>query len=119
VPRERSGRTVAPRGDGCSAYGEPRHADPPLSFASSAREDVVEGAAENDGVKLVIADCHLGGKTLFTSNDGCSSRGRGPPATATLVRTGRRARDFDCTQPWFAGRLGERFGYGRDTDMPL
>ena len=42
-----------------------RHADPPLSFASSAREDVVEGAAENDGVKLVIADCHFGGKIAF------------------------------------------------------
>jgi hypothetical protein len=44
-----------------------RHADPPLFFASSARENVVEGAAEqtNDGVKLGIADCHFGGKIAF------------------------------------------------------
>jgi hypothetical protein len=64
VPREHSGRTVALRGEGCRLTAS-RHADPPLSFASSARENVVEGAAENDGVKLVIADCHLGGKIAF------------------------------------------------------
>jgi hypothetical protein len=71
----------------------------------------------NDGVELVIADCHLGGKIAFHEQRGCWSSGRGP--LGTLVRTGRGASVFACPEPWFAGELGEHFGCGRNTAMAL
>jgi hypothetical protein len=39
----------------------------PSSFMSGAREDVVKRVAEqmNDGIELVLADWHLGGKIAF------------------------------------------------------
>ena len=103
-----------------AALSANRRADISLSFPSSAREDVVEGAAEQtaDGVELVIADCVSAERSLSTSKSGCSSRDCGPPAKAMSVRNGRGVRVFDCTAPWFADRFGERFGCGRSTAMP-